>query len=275
MAPSIITFTSDFGHEDWFVGVVHGVLYQICPEARVVDLNHAGEPGDVERAAFVLEAASGDFPAGTVHLAVVDPGVGTARRALAVRAHGQYFVGPDNGILEWAFHDRAAEVRSLVEDRWFRKPVSRTFHGRDVFAPVAAHIAAGAAFDGFGPVLSDPIRLERQDSRALGGALQGRVMFIDRFGNALTNITRESLLGAFPQTPEDRLVTECCGRSIRGIASSYGDAPIGTLVAILGSSGRLEIAQVGGHAALRCGFGVDDEVQVRASESPPAGRIER
>src|SRR2546425_6959865 len=159
MPKPIITFISDFGLEDWFVGVVHGVLHEICPDARVVDLNHAGEPGDIERAAFVLEASAPDFPPGTVHLAVVDPGVGTSRRALAVHAHGQLFVGPDNGLLEWGLADREARIRSLTEDRYFREPVSRTFHGRDVFAPVAAHLACGVPIERFGPAVSDPIRL--------------------------------------------------------------------------------------------------------------------
>jgi len=117
MARPLITFTSDFGHEDWFVGVVHGVIHEVCPEARVVDLCHSIDPGDVGKAAFILEAATGDFGPGAVHLAVVDPGVGTARRALAVAARGQFFVGPDNGILEWALAGPSAMVHALVEKR--------------------------------------------------------------------------------------------------------------------------------------------------------------
>src|SRR5262249_38652563 len=126
MSEPVLTFLSDFGLDDWFVGVVHGVIHAICPHARVVDLTHTIPPGDIGRAAFVLEAAAPDFPAGTVHVAVVDPGVGTERRALAVRARGQYFVGPDNGVLEWALMDAGAETRALTEERWFRHPVSRT-----------------------------------------------------------------------------------------------------------------------------------------------------
>ncbi|HEY2955052.1 MAG TPA: SAM-dependent chlorinase/fluorinase [Candidatus Eisenbacteria bacterium] len=258
----LVTFTSDFGHEDWFVGVVHGVVHEICPQARVIDLTHQIPPGHVERAAFVLEAACPDFPAGTVHLAVVDPGVGTARLALAVRARGQLFVGPDNGLLEWALSDPEAEVRTLTEARWFRHPVSRTFHGRDVFAPVAAHLACGRPLESFGPRLDRPVRAPRPEVEGRDGELAGCVVFVDRFGNALTNLTAATLSAAFAGVPEEALVVRIGSRSIRGLARSYGDASIGALVAIIGSSGRLEIAQVGGDAATRFGFGEGDPVIV-------------
>ena len=260
----LVTFTSDFGHEDWFVGVVHGVVHEICPQAPIVDLTHGIAPGQVERASFVLEAACPDFPAGAVHLAVVDPGVGTARHALAVRARGQLFVGPDNGILEWALSDPDAEVRALTEERWFRHPVSRTFHGRDVFAPVAAHLACGQPLASFGPPLADPVRTPRPPARLVDGELAGCVVFVDRFGNALTNLTAATLSAAFAGLPEEALVVRIGSRSIRGLARSYGDAPIGTLLAIIGSSGRLEIAQVGGDAATRFGLGDRDPVMVSA-----------
>ena len=265
MAHPVITFTSDFGHEDWFVGVVHGVIHDICPAARIVDLTHQIPPAAIERAAFVIEAAAPDFPGGTVHLAVVDPGVGTARRALAARARGQLFVAPDNGLLEWALADPGAEVRSLTEPRYFRQPVSRTFHGRDVFAPVAAHLARGVPLAKLGPLVADPVRLARPAPRPVDGELEGHVMFVDRFGNALTDLAAGAIAGAFPGVTEDRLVVLVCGRRLLGIAHSYGDAPIGTLVAVIGSSGRLEIAQVGGHAAERFGLGEGDPVVVAAA----------
>jgi S-adenosylmethionine hydrolase len=260
----LITFLSDFGHHDWFVGVVHGVLHEGCPAARIVDLAHDLHAGQIERAAFVLEAAAPDFPAGTVHLAVVDPGVGTSRRALAVRAHGQWFVGPDNGLLEWGLADPAAEARELTAEAWFRRPVSRTFHGRDVFAPVAARLASGADFEEVGPVVRDPVRLRRRAPEVgAAGELVGRVMYVDRFGNALTNLTEGELADAFPTVPETRLQVRVAGRIVRGLARSYGDAPVGTILAIIGSSGRLEIAQVGGDASERLGIGEGDAVAVR------------
>jgi S-adenosylmethionine hydrolase len=262
--PPLISFVSDFGRSDWFVGVVHGVLLEICPRARIVDLTHEIPPGLVDRAAFILEAASPDLPAGTVNLAVVDPGVGTTRRALAVKARGQYFVGPDNGILEWALSARDAEVRALAEERWFRHPVSRTFHGRDVFAPVAAHLALGVSLDEFGPRVTDPVRTSRAPLIVQDGDLAGCVMFVDRFGNALTNLTAAALAAAFPGVAEEALEVRIGSRTIRGLARSYGDAAIGTLVAIVGSSGRLEIAQVGGDAATRFGLGEGDPIIVSA-----------
>src|SRR6185503_1574911 len=125
---------------------------------------------------------------GTIHLAVVDPGVGTDRRALAVAAHGQLFVGPDNGLLEWALADPTAQVHALTEAKYFRSQVSRTFHGRDVFAPVAAHLACGVAIESLGPKVQDPIRLQHPEPYEDHGALYGAVMFVDRFGNAVTNL---------------------------------------------------------------------------------------
>lgn len=262
----IITFVSDFGLDDWFVGVVHGVIHGICPSAHVVDLTHTVAPGDVARAAFVLEASSPDFPPGTIHLAVVDPGVGTPRRALAVSAHGQLFVGPDNGVLEWALDDPVARVHTLTEARWFRDPVSRTFHGRDVFAPVAAHLASGVRVDALGPPVRDPVRLERREPRVGPRHVEGCVMFVDRFGNALTDIPGDVLENAFADVPDARREVRIAGRRLRGIARTYGDASIGTLLAIMGSSGRLEIAEVGGNAASRFGFGVGDPVTIVAIE---------
>ncbi len=262
MPAPIITFTSDFGHADWFVGVVHGVIHGVCPEARVVDLTHDIPAGHVTRAAFVLEAAARDFPPGAVHLAVVDPGVGTPRRPLAVRARGQRFVGPDNGVLEWALADPAAEAHAVTETRYFRSPVSRTFHARDVFAPVAARLARGEPIAAFGPRIADPVRGERPSPRRADGRLVGRVMFVDHFGNALTNLTERDLAEAFPGVPESRLQVLVAHRVLRGLARAYGDSKVGTLLAILGSSGRLEIAQNCGNAAARLGLGEGDELAV-------------
>lgn len=266
MSPPIITFTSDFGLEDWFVGVVHGVVHAVCPEARVVDLTHDIPPGHVQRAAFVLEAAAHDFPADTVHLAVVDPEVGTDRRALVVHARGQCFVGPDNGLLEWALADPEARVHAVTERRFFRQPVSRTFHARDVFAPVAAHLAHGEKPARFGARITDPVRLARPVPRRADGRLVGRVMFVDHFGNALTNLTEQDLSDAFPMVPEGSLQVVVAGRVLGGLARAYGNSKVGTLLAIVGSSGRLEIAQVGGNASNRLGLGEGDEVAVRAGE---------
>lgn len=263
MARTVITFTSDFGTQDWFVAVVHGVLYGICPNAHIVDLTHDIPPGHIARAAFVLEAAAPDFPPGSVHLAVVDPGVGTARRALAVAARGQLFVGPDNGLLDWALRDPAARVHAVTEERWFRHPVSRTFHARDIFAPVAAHLACGAGLERLGPQVRDAARLDHAVPAVKADDIVGSVMYVDRFGNALTNIQAEDLARAFPGVPESALEVRVLRASIRGLSRAYGEHPVGSVVAILGSSGRLEIAQVGSDCATRLGIGEGDRVTVR------------
>lgn len=265
MTHPLVTFTSDFGLQDWFVGVVHGAIHAACPTARVVDLTHAIPPGLIARGAFVLETAAPDFPPGSVHLAVVDPGVGTARRALAVRARGQVFVGPDNGLLEWALAAPDAVAHALTEERYFRLPVSRTFHARDVFAPCAAHLAAGVALEAFGPRVTDPQRLPLPVARTRDGSLVGRIVFIDRFGNALTNLHASEIERSFPRAGDGGIEVRVGGRHIRGLARAYGDSPVGTLVAIFGSGGTLEIAQVGGHATERLGLGEGDPVEVRAA----------
>jgi S-adenosylmethionine hydrolase len=266
MARPLVTFMSDFGLQDWFVGVVHGAIHAVCPEAHVVDISHAVPPGVVSRGAFILRSAAPDFPAGTVHLAVVDPGVGTERRALAVRAHGQWFVGPDNGLLEHALAAPDAVAHALTETRWFRREVSRTFHARDIFAPCAAHLAAGVAAAALGPRVTDARRLPRPEVRFLGGVLHGRVVFVDRFGNALTDLEATEIVRRFPGAGDDGLEVSVGGRRIRGLARAYGDSPVGSLVAIVGSSGALEIAQVGGHVTDRLGLGEGDPVQVRPAE---------
>ncbi len=264
MARRIITFLSDFGSADWFVGVVHGVLHERAPDSYVVDLTHSVPPGHVNRGAFILEAAAPDFPPGTVHLAVVDPGVGTDRRALAVAARGQAFVGPDNGLLEWALAAPEAKAHALTNEKLFRQPVSRTFHGRDVFAPVAAALARGEAIAKLGPRVTDPVRLPFALPERREDALVGHVVFVDRFGNALTNLTASCIAEAWGITADDRdFEISVLDRHIEGLSRSYGDAPVGTVVAILGSSGRLEIAQVGGAASDRLGLGEGDSVILR------------
>ena len=270
MRRSTITFLSDFGTSDWFVGVVHGVLHDCAPDAHVVDLSHSVPPGHVARGAFMLEAAAPDFAPGTVHLAVVDPGVGTDRRALAVSARGQFFVGPDNGLLEWALASPEAAVHAITESRFFREPVSRTFHGRDVFAPVAAALARGEPIARVGARITDPVRLPLGVPQASGNALVGHVVFVDRFGNALTNLTAARIAETWGADADDReFVVHVLDRDIRGLSRSYGDAPVGTVVAILGSSGRLEIAQVGGAATERLGLGEGDTVAVRRRAAAP------
>jgi S-adenosylmethionine hydrolase len=236
MTPPIITLTTDFGSRDPFVGVMKGVILGICPDARLVDLTHDVAPQDVLEAALVLESSARFFPAGAVHLAVVDPGVGSRRRALAISAAGQRFVGPDNGLFTAAFNEAGWEAVSLENPEYRLTEVSQTFHGRDVFAPAAAHLACGVALERFGPQVKDPVRLDFPDCRLEGGAWVGEVIGSDRFGNLLTSVTARRLGEAAAGW-----IVELGGRILGPLVSCYADGREGEPRGIIGSSGRVEI----------------------------------
>jgi len=194
---SVITLTTDFGTYDWFVGTLKGVIADIAPKAKVIDLTHDLPPGDIRGGAFALEAGCRFFPKGTVHVAVVDPGVGSRRKAIAVQTASGVFVGPDNGVLSWALaKEKFVAIQVLENEDYFLHPVSQTFHGRDVFAPVAAHLSRGVPIKKFGPALKDFVRLDWPEPRRQRGGVEGEVVYIDRFGNAITNIGSELLRGA-------------------------------------------------------------------------------
>ncbi len=257
-APSgIVTLLSDFGLEDPYVAQMKGVVLTINPAARLVDLTHGVPPQDILRGALALEAAYRYFPAGTVHLAVVDPGVGGARRPLAVRADGHYFVGPDNGLLGFLFAGRRARAVALRDPAFHRPAVSRTFHGRDVFAPVAAHLSLGVPLGRFGPPVRDPVRLTWPRPRATRAGVLGQVLLADRFGNLLTNLREADLPG-----PAAACVVEVGGARIAGLASAYSERPRGALGALVDSSGRLEIFVREGSARERLGIGPGARVRV-------------
>src|SRR5712691_6438607 len=184
----LVTLTTDFGLRDPFVGIMKGVILSICPTARLVDLTHEVEPQDILGGCLTLEAAVPFFPAGTVHLVVVDPGVGSARRAIALRTGGGYLVGPDNGVLTPAFERSGWTAVALTAPEYRLPSVSRTFHGRDVFAPAAAYLAAGIPLERLGSTLTDPVRLPLPGCRLEGDALVGEVLAADRFGNLITSI---------------------------------------------------------------------------------------
>lgn len=236
---AIVTLTSDFG-PGLFVGLMKGVILGICPRARLVDLEHGLAPQDVRAGALVLEAAWGVFPAGTVHLAVVDPGVGTSRRGLALKALGQFWVGPDNGLFTpvW-LADPQARAWELAEPSFFRQPVSQTFHGRDVFAPVAAHLAAGLDPARLGEPLLDPVLLDWPRPFERGLELVGQVLGADRFGNLLTNLGRAQVEAFLRNRPA---LVRLAGLTVRGLSPAYGQAPPGAVLALFNSQERLELA---------------------------------
>jgi len=256
-----IALTTDFGAADWFVGTVKGVLARLAPDARVIDLVHDVPPGDIRAGAFALLSACRYFPRGTVHLAVVDPGVGGPRRAIAVRTPDYFFVGPDNGVLSWALRrEPAGTVHAIENDALFLQPLSRTFHGRDLFAPAAAHLARGGGIQELGPAVSDPFQLPWPEPIPQKNGLLGEVLYVDRYGNAITNLPAEAAGGSGPA----RLRVFLAGRPVCAIHESYQAVPAGRPVAVAGSSGFIEIAVNGGSAARRFGLKPGRKVLLRS-----------
>jgi len=191
---SLITLITDFGNSDYFVAAIKGVILSVHPAARIVDITHDIPAQDIEAAAFTLLAAHSSFPRGTVHVAVVDPGVGSKRRAILVEAHGQFFVGPDNGIFSYVCNEATPRIFHLNNPKYFRQPVSDTFNGRDVFAPVAAALASGMVPNRLGVELDEYVRLPSlKPDVSQSGIISGRVIHIDHFGNCVTNITPREL----------------------------------------------------------------------------------
>ena len=252
-----ITLTTDFGTRDWFVGAMKGVILGVNPRAQVTDLTHEIPPGDIRAGAFALLAGCRYFPKGTIHLAVVDPGVGSRRRAIAVQTDHGVFIGPDNGVLSWALaREKIRTIRLLEERKYFLEPVSRTFHGRDIFAPVAAHVSRGLPVQRLGRELKEIERLAWPKPAKRGTELQGEVMYLDRFGNAITNLEAELLSGGGTVTCKipGRRRARC------ELAEFYAAVPANQPVAVIGSSGHLEIAVNGGSAARRFGLKKGDRV---------------
>jgi S-adenosylmethionine hydrolase len=258
MPQPIITLLTDFGTQDPFVGTMKGVILSLCAEARLVDLTHEIAPGDIRGGAFALWSSTPHFPPGTVHLAVVDPGVGGPRRPLVLRAARALFIGPDNGLL-WPAAAREAEPEIWEIDlaHWDR-PISATFHGRDLFAPVAARLAAGEPPESFCGPLAEATRLEWPRPTRDGALLRGEILHLDRFGNAITNLTPEDL-GALR---DGEATFRVAGRELHGPASHYGAAPVGQPVVVLGSSGLYEIAVNQGRATAALGLRVGSPVEI-------------
>jgi S-adenosylmethionine hydrolase len=256
----LITLTTDFGARDWFAGTMKGVIAGLAPKANVVDLTHEIAAGDIRAGAFALRAGYHFFPKGAVHVAVIDPGVGSERRAIAVRTANYLFVGPDNGVLSWALaREKIKAVHALENEAYFLPNVSNTFHGRDLFAPVAAHLVCGLPLRKLGPALKDFARLDWPEPRRRKHAVEGEVVYLDRFGNAITNIANELV----PASP--RAACELAGRRRRlcPLKKFYQAVPLHAPVAIPGSSGFLEIAINGGSAARSLGLRLGNGVVVR------------
>jgi hypothetical protein len=257
-----ITLLTDFGLQDGYPGVMKGVIWGIAPEAQIADLTHFIHPHNVLEGALVLGRAAPYFPAGTIHTAVVDPGVGTQRRPIAAWLGNFYFVGPDNGLCsvlleraqEWG---EKVQIIHLDRPRYWLPEISSVFHGRDIFAPVAAHLANGVALAELGTPLNDPVYLHLPVPQPLDHGWQGEIINIDSFGNLSTNLERKHI-------PEPGKVNVLiAGEKINGLVRTFGDGQPGELVAIMDSSEHLSICLVNGNASQRLQSRVGDAVVVK------------
>jgi S-adenosylmethionine hydrolase len=256
----IITLTTDFGYQDSFVGVMKGVIAGINPQAHIIDLSHGVAAQDIMAAALIMRHSVNHFPLGSIHVAVVDPGVGSARRPILIESSGNSFIGPDNGVLSLALPaERPERIINLSNPDYFRQPVSTTFHGRDIFAPVAAHLSLGIDPSAFGDDIKDFTRLEWPDISRSPSGLQGEIVYIDGFGNLFTNVS-EPELNALPR---DKLAITVGDVVIEGLAANYAGAGIGRYIALINSWGLLEIAIYKGNAQQRCGARVGDKIHIR------------
>lgn len=259
----IITLTTDFGLNDHFVGVVKGVILGITPDVEIVDICHSVQPFDILDGALTIAQAYTYFPAGTVHLVVVDPGVGTDRRPIIASTERHYFVSPDNGVLSLIYaREERLRVHHVTAEHYFLENVSNTFHARDVFSPVAAYLAKRVEADKFGPQITDFVRFNTPKPKPVNGnTLRGVVLKVDRFGNLVTNITAEDAPMLFePQPPPFKILIG--KREITDVRAAYADGTPGEIFAIPGSMGYLEIAANRSSAFQVIGSGKGTEVNV-------------
>lgn len=272
MRPSgIITLTTDFGLSDAYVGTMKGVMLGVAPDARLVDITHSVDPQEIHQAAYIVQTFYAYFPPGTVHLVVVDPGVGGERRPIVMVTPDAMFVAPDNGVLTYVWRDAQARwgheqvaVYELAERRYWLQRISNTFHGRDIFAPVAAHLAAGTRPGAMGPQLAGITEAAlEQPANGRRGELVGRIIHVDHFGNCITNITPEHLAR---EGMGDRITVQIIDQRIPGLFRTYAEGTPGSLLVLVGSSGRLELAVCNGSAARALGVGMGDTVKVFARD---------
>lgn len=256
----IITLTTDFGDSSPYVAAMKGVILSLNPAVTLVDISHSVPPQQVLRGAMVLDEVTRLFPPGTIHVAVVDPGVGTTRAIVYAEIAGQRYICPDNGLLgRLAEREKPSKMRRVTNESLFRSPVSPTFHGRDIMAPVAAHLSSGLDPDELGPPLEELRRLDWPGALKVANRIAGQVVAIDSFGNLVTNITREMLIGV----PTDETVAvRCDEHETRCIFNTYADQPSMTLIALIGSNDQLELAIVDDSAKIMLGVGVGAPVEI-------------
>ena len=261
-APAQITLLTDFGTTDSYVGAVKGVILSINPSATIVDITHQIPPQDIEAASFTLLTCYRSFATGTIHLAVVDPGVGSSRRAILVSAGGYFFVGPDNGIFSYVLDNETDyNVFYITAEQYFRQPESSTFHGRDVFAPVAAALSTGLPPESFGPKTQNEVRMASLKPRLLkDGSAQGRIIHVDHFGNCITNFDRTAFINA----NGENMSLMVNGTRIKSRREFYGEGKTDkSPFAIWGSAGFLEISVQNRSAAKKLKAKRGDAVTLR------------
>jgi S-adenosylmethionine hydrolase len=260
MSAPTVTLTTDFGLSDHFVGVMKGVILGIEPGARLVDITHQIQPFEITEGAFVIAQAYRYFPRRTVHVIVVDPGVGSTRRPILAEMGGQYFIAPDNGVLSMIYaREPKTRVRHVTNDHYFLKPVSSTFHGRDIFAPVAGHLASGVSAARFGKKIEDYVKIPvDKPTRTSKRAWTGTILKIDRFGNLITNIHIDD----FPEIKSRPFDLNAGLEQISRFAKTFADCPPGELAVIVGSSGYLEVAANQESAAKKLGCAAGSPVEL-------------
>jgi S-adenosylmethionine hydrolase len=257
----ILTLTTDFGTKDGFAGTLKGVIWSICPTAKIADISHEISPQNVLEGAFTFWRAYSFFPVGTVHIVVVDPGVGTSRRPMAAQVGKQTFVGPDNGLFTPVYEDAKknglqVEIVHLTNTKYFLPEVSHTFHGRDIFAPVAAHLANGVPLADMGIPIKDPVWLILPKPEITTGGYRTHITCIDQFGNCTTDLPARMLKGY------EQPAFHIRGRVVHGLVDSYGHKNPGELIALVDSENYIEIAIVNGSAAIKLGAQIGDVVDV-------------
>ena len=257
----MIALLTDFGTSDYFVGSVKGVILSINPSITIVDITHDIPPQDIEAGAFTLFASHTAFNPGTIFLAVVDPGVGSERRPIIVKSGEHFFVGPDNGLFSYLHDDKARKTYHVTNEKYFRHPVSPTFHGRDVFAPVAAYLSTGIEPALFGSPITDEVRLPAwQPAKVKGRVWEAKIIHIDRFGNCVTSISRETLSARM----EKRAQLKVNGKTITSFRKFFSEDgnKKEKLFAVWGSAGFLEVASLNHSAAKRLKAKRGDKVRL-------------
>ena len=264
MARPIVTLTTDYGTNDHLVGAMKGVILSINPEVQIVDITHNVIAHDVLDGALTIGQAYKYFPSKTIHVVVIDPGVGTARRPVLVASDQHYFVAPDNGVLSSVYDQtEALYVWNIISEHYFRQPVSKTFHGRDVFAPVAAWLSKSWQTSAFGEQITDFVRFAIPKPKATGNTVKGVVLRVDHFGNLITNVTAADVPAL--AAPDGKVSIRAGNATVTKVASTFAESPAGEPVGIVGSSGYLEIAVNKGNASRALGIARGAEVTIETA----------